>query len=237
MPQTLAKRPRRDLFGRKAVRAAAATAVDERVEHQGQKLVAQLEHGPRGAGRDFAVQPVPSALRKECGADAARLRRAHSPSYRITGGGFGPSYAALNATDTRTELGLRLDDLTMLFDKPLTLFGRVAWAHDFVSNPALGATFQALPGASFTVDGAPIPHGSALTTLGAKLFLTPDWTLLAKFEGELAPGSQSYAGTGTLRDTWEANWLAALKKWRAIAMSARRARRRRKSRPHLIRWF
>jgi hypothetical protein len=26
--------------------------------------------------------------------------------------------------------------------------------------------------------------------------------LLAKFEGEFAPGSQTYAGTGTLRYTW-----------------------------------
>jgi hypothetical protein len=34
------------------------------------------------------------------------------------------------------------------------------------------------------------------------LFLTPQWTLLAEFEGEFAPGSQTYAGTGTLRHTW-----------------------------------
>jgi len=42
---------------------------------------------------------------------------------------------------------------------PLTLRARVAWAHDWVSNPALTATFQAalLPGAdvSFIVNGAP----------------------------------------------------------------------------------
>lgn len=102
----------------------------------------------------------------------------------------------------RTELGARLDALTLLYNKPLTLFGRVAWAHDFVGNPALSAAFEALPGASFTVNGAPIPRDSALTTVGAQLFLTPNWTLLAKFEGEFAPGSQSYAGTGALRYTW-----------------------------------
>jgi autotransporter-associated beta strand protein len=43
---------------------------------------------------------------------------------------------------------------------------------------------------------------SALTSAGAQLFLTPQWTLLAKFEGEFASGSQSYAGIGTLRHTW-----------------------------------
>ena len=80
--------------------------------------------------------------------------------------------------------------------------GALAWAHDFVSNPALGAVFQSLPGASFTVNGAPIPHNSALTSAGAELFLSPNWSVIAKFDGEFAPGSQTYAGTGTLRYTW-----------------------------------
>ena len=70
----------------------------------------------------------------------------------------------MNATDVRTELGARFDDPTLLYGKPLILFGRLAWAHDFVSNPALSAAFEALPGSSFTVFGAPIPHNSALTT-------------------------------------------------------------------------
>jgi hypothetical protein len=47
-----------------------------------------------------------------------------------------------------------------------------------------------------------LDFGSALTTAGAQLFLTPQWTLLAKFEGEFARSSQTYAGTGTLRYTW-----------------------------------
>ena len=128
-----------------------------------------------------------------------------TPAYNetdVAGGGFGLAYAAMNATDVRSELGARFDDPTLLYGKPLILFGRLAWAHDWVSNPALGATFQSLPGASFTVNGAPIPQNSALTSAGAQLFLTPRWTLIAKFDGEFAPGSQTYAGTGTLRYTW-----------------------------------
>jgi hypothetical protein len=31
---------------------------------------------------------------------------------------------------------------------------------------------------------------------------TPQWTLLAKFEGEFAPGSQTDVGTGTLCYSW-----------------------------------
>jgi hypothetical protein len=43
------------------------------------------------------------------------------------------------ATDVRTELEARFDDPTLLYGKPLILFGRLAWAHDFVNNPALSA--------------------------------------------------------------------------------------------------
>jgi YVTN family beta-propeller protein/autotransporter-associated beta strand protein len=162
----------------------------------GQGYGARLEAGYRYAVLPaFAVTPY----------GAVQFQDFHTPAYSetdVTAGSFGLSYAAMNATDVRTELGARFDDPTVIYNKPLILFGRLAWAHDFVSNPALSAGFEALPGGTFTVNGAPIPQNSALTTLGAQLFLTPYWTLLAKFEGEFAPGSQTYAGTGTLRYTW-----------------------------------
>lgn len=108
----------------------------------------------------------------------------------------------MNATDVRTELGARFDDPTIVFGKPLILFGRVAWAHDWLSNPSLNPTFEALPGASFTVTGALIPQNSALTTDGLQMFFATNLSLLAKFEGEFAGGSRTYASTGTLRYTW-----------------------------------
>jgi len=120
----------------------------------------------------------------------------------VTGGGFGLSYAAMNATDTRTELGSRFDDPAVIDGIPVLLRARVAWAHDFVSNPALSAAFESLPGSNFIVNGAPIPHDSALTSAGAEFFFTPRWTFLVKFDGEFAPGSQTYAGSGTLRYVW-----------------------------------
>jgi uncharacterized protein with beta-barrel porin domain len=129
----------------------------------------------------------------------------HTPSYSetdLTGGGFGLSYAAMNATDVRSELGARFDNPEVLFSMPLLLRARLAWAHDWVSNPALSAVFETLPGANFTVNGAPMPQNSALTSAGAELFIAPRWTLLVRFDGEFAPGSQTYAGSGTLRYTW-----------------------------------
>ena len=162
----------------------------------GQGYGARLEGGYRYAVLPaFAVTPY----------GAVQFQDFHTPAYSETdqaGGGLGLAFASMNATDVRTELGARFDDPTVIYNKPLILFGRLAWAHDLVSNPFLSAAFEALPGGTFTVNGAPIPHDSALTTAGAQLFLTPQWTLLAKFEGEFAPGSQTYAGTGTLRYSW-----------------------------------
>jgi uncharacterized protein with beta-barrel porin domain len=129
----------------------------------------------------------------------------HTPSYSetdLSGGGFGLSYNAATATDTRSELGARFDDLTTLDALPLRLWARTAWAHDWVSNSSLMATFQALPGASFIVNGATVPTNSALASAGAELHITTNWSVAAKFDGEFAPSSQTYTGTGTLRYAW-----------------------------------
>jgi autotransporter-associated beta strand protein len=162
----------------------------------GQSYGARFESGYRYAVLPaFGVTPY----------GAVQAQTFHTPAYSesdTTGGGFGLSYASMNASDVRTELGARFDDPTLLYGKPLILFGRAAWAHDFVGNPALSAAFQALTAGTFTVNGAPIPHDSALASAGAELFITPRWTLLAKFDGEFANGSQTYAGTGTLRYVW-----------------------------------
>jgi outer membrane autotransporter protein len=108
----------------------------------------------------------------------------------------------MTATDTRSELGARLDAPTVFNGLPLLLRGRLAWAQDWISDPALTAVFQALPGASLVVSGASLPHNSALTTAGAELRITRALSLIANFDGEFAGGSQTYPGSGTLRYTW-----------------------------------
>jgi autotransporter-associated beta strand protein len=179
----------------------AALGDDLQANFDGQSYGARLEGGYR-----FAV--VPALLPTTIGVTpygALQAQDFHTAPYSESdpsGGGFGLSYAAMNATDVRTELGARFDDPTLVAGMPLVLLGRLAWAHDFVSNPSLGATFESLPGTNFTVNGAPMPQNSALVSAGAELFITPRWALLAKFEGEFAPGSQTYGGTGTLRYTW-----------------------------------
>jgi uncharacterized protein with beta-barrel porin domain len=71
-----------------------------------------------------------------------------------------------------------------------------------VSDPTLTAVFQALPGASFLVNGAAPAKNSALASAGAELRLKDGISLLGKFDGEFARGSSTYAGTGMLRVSW-----------------------------------
>ncbi len=108
----------------------------------------------------------------------------------------------MNATDVRTEIGARFDDPTLVYGKPLILCARLAWAHDFVSNPALSAAFESLPGTSFTVNGAPIPHDSALTTAGLQYFLRANWSIIAKLRRRVRTRIRNLGGCGTLRYTW-----------------------------------
>ena len=135
---------------------------------------------------------------------ALRVETFDAPSYSETNpaGGFGLSYSSMNATDTRSELGARFDSPAMLGTMPLELRSRLAWAHDWVSNPSLGAVFEAVPGSNFIVYGAPFPKDSALATAGAVLHITSSWSFAAKFDGDFASGSHTYGGTATLRHTW-----------------------------------
>ena len=80
----------------------------------------------------------------------------------------------------------------------LPLRARVAWAHDWVSSPALVASIEALPDASFVVNGTP-DKNLALISAEAELRFANGISFLAKFDSELAGRSATYAGTGTLR--------------------------------------
>jgi outer membrane autotransporter protein len=130
----------------------------------------------------------------------------HTPGYSeadLNAGGFGLVFNSRNATDTRSELGARFDRLLLLNpEAALTLRARVAWAHDSISDPSLVPVFQALPGASFVVNGATPAKNSALTSASAEYRLANGVALFAKFDGEFSSHSSTYAGTGTLRYTW-----------------------------------
>jgi hypothetical protein len=69
---------------------------------------------------------------------------------------------------------------------PRSPCARVAWAHDWISDPSLAPIFHTLPSASVIVNGATPAKNSALTSAGAELRLANGVTLLGKFDGEFA---------------------------------------------------
>ncbi len=63
-----------------------------------------------------------------------------------------------------------------------------------------GATVREMKGGPFEVSDQVL--NTALASIVVKLHITTNWSLAAKFYGEFALHSQTYAGTGTLRYTW-----------------------------------
>jgi uncharacterized protein with beta-barrel porin domain len=161
-----------------------------------QSYSGRLEGGYRFATPYFGITPYA----------AIQAQSFHTPGYTETGvipNGFALNFNGRDATDTRSELGARFDRVLAVYSNAvLALRGRVAWAHDWVSDPTLTPLFQALPGASFIVNGALLPQNAALASAGTELRLANGVTLLAKFDGEFASHSSTYGGTGTFRYRW-----------------------------------
>jgi uncharacterized protein with beta-barrel porin domain len=85
---------------------------------QGQSVAGRLEAGYRYGlpSTAYLAGITPYA--------AVQVQNFHAPGYAetdLTGGGFGLASGAMNAIDTRSELGARFDDLTMLGTMPLVL--------------------------------------------------------------------------------------------------------------------
>ena len=136
----------------------------------------------------------------------SRRRASTRASYNETDAipdGFALAFPSRDAHDTRSELGARYDKQVLLnYGAVLVWRARLAWAHDWISDPNLMPTFEALPGASFIVNGATPVKNSALASAGAELRLINGVSLLAKFDGEFANRSQTYGGRGIVRYTW-----------------------------------
>jgi autotransporter-associated beta strand protein len=137
---------------------------------------------------------------------AAQFTTFDLPAYaeRATVGSnvFALAYNAKDVTDVRSELGIRTDKSYVMQDGVLTLRGRLAWAHDYDPDRAIGATFQTLPGASFVVNGAAQASDSVLTTASIERKWINNWSIAATFEGEFSNVTSSYAGKGVVRYQW-----------------------------------
>jgi hypothetical protein len=177
----------------------------DRIAFAGDRLQAQFNAESFG-GRAEAGYRIANPIAAVTPYAAVQAQSFHTPTYNetdVTGGGFGLTYNAHNARDTRTELGARFDRPILLnWNAVLALRARVAWAHDWITDPNLIPTFEALPGASFLVQGATPAKNSALTSAGAELRLVNGISVLAKFDGQFATHSQTYGGSGAVRYVW-----------------------------------
>jgi len=115
---------------------------------------------------------------------------------------FALAYGAKDVTDSRSELGIRTDKSFALSTGVFTLRTRFAWAHDYDPGRSIAAIFEALPGASFVVNGAVQAADSALTTASAEMTWMNGWSAAATVEGELSAVTNSYAGKGVVRYAW-----------------------------------
>jgi uncharacterized protein with beta-barrel porin domain len=66
----------------------------------------------------------------------------------------------------------------------------------------VAATFQALPGTGFVVDGAAMAPDAALLSAGAEIAWRNGLSLAADFEGEFPRNVTAYAGKGSVRYQW-----------------------------------
>jgi outer membrane autotransporter protein len=161
-----------------------------------QSFGGRLEAGYRTGSPVAAVTPYA----------AVQAQSFSTPAYSETdlgGGGFGLAFAARTATDTRSELGARFDRAVAIDPtSALMLRARLAWAHEWVSDPTMAATFETLPGASFVVNGAVPARDSGLASAGAELRFRNGVSVLGKLDGQFASHASTYAGTGVIRYVW-----------------------------------
>ena len=178
-------------------RTVALAGIDQlQARFKAETFSARFEGGYRFATPMIGITPYA----------AAQVISFNLPAYAeqsLLGSGlFALNYAAQTTTATRTELGLRSDKSFAMQDAVLTLRGRAAWAHDYNPDRAVTAIFQALPGASFVVNGARGDPDAALVSAGAEMKWLSGFSLAATFEGEFSGNTASYSGKGVARYTW-----------------------------------
>jgi uncharacterized protein with beta-barrel porin domain len=161
-----------------------------------QALTARFEGGWRYATPAVGITPY----------TALQTTTFYLPSYgeSATSGSnaFALNYASKTVTATRSELGAKFDQAMLVQGGVFTLKAKTAWAHDWNTDRAATATFQTLPGATFTVNGAQPSANAALVSVGGAMAWHNGWTVAANFDGEFSRTTAGYAGKGSVRYAW-----------------------------------
>ena len=117
---------------------------------------------------------------------------------------FALRFAGRTATAFRAEVGLHTDKVIAI-DKgsELSLFGKAAYAHDAVTDPAVAANFAVLGATGgFTAFGARSSQNLLLSSAGAEWRLASGVSFMVKADTEWGERSRSYSGVGRIRYSW-----------------------------------
>jgi len=102
-----------------------------------------------------------------------------------------------------TFLGAQFDTRTYLPNGIIiSPYARLSWVHEFMPTRNVSASFIALPGTLFTVDGPRAASDAARVEIGTKLAITRSVKAFASFDGEFSHRAQAYAGKGGLSVAW-----------------------------------
>jgi outer membrane autotransporter protein len=137
--------------------------------------------------------------------ELAQLKTDGYSEYNASGGPNTDGLTAASRTyaDVRSFLGARLET-SYDAGNGITLrpIARLSYVHAFSPAPTSINSFQSVPGATFTVSGAPVAHNSAETKVGAEADLGHGTVIFVNFEGNFSTVEQIYGGRGGIRYSW-----------------------------------
>lgn len=176
--------------------AAIAGVVDPlQASFSAPTLAARIEAGRRFGFAQFGLTPYA----------ALQMQTLFMPDYTESsaqGAGLAVTTSAQQSTSTRTELGSWIDSRFALGNGDAVLRGRVAWVHSTDPYSTATQAFAALPGASFTINGAARPADTALVSGVVEVPLARRLAGSLKLDGEFGNGLTTLAATASMRYAW-----------------------------------
>jgi outer membrane autotransporter protein len=121
-----------------------------------------------------------------------------------------PGASALGLTENSLAVSSVPTFLGAQFDRRFYLpggmmvspYARLSWVHEFDTTRNITASFIALPGTLFTVDGPHAARDSGRVEVGSKLAVAQNIKAFASFDGEFSSRAQVYAGKGGIIVAW-----------------------------------
>lgn len=147
-----------------------------------------LEAGQRFDFGDFVLTPFAGAS----------LVYSRAPDYTetATAGSGNPAlaYGGLDQWAGTIRVGLDTAYATTIGRQALSLYTRLAYLHRFAGDGGTGASFVALPGSYFDLQGVAREGGAVAASVGARVALGPQTDLTLDLGGEWSPQATYFTG-------------------------------------------